>query len=227
VSPVRTVRPCTHHIPATFCTGLEGYRLRLLVAVVLGGALVLNRVLSPGEPVASQAFSEVLGATGSALLIWQVLAEEEAERERESVARRAAVVARLEELSEVSSDLAAVPAARGRWAASALLRLTPACAVLWAGGEDSVLLRYGRFDEPSLGEGRQPTALLRRLGSETAVAIDDVGDAVPELLPTASASVVLERCGSGLLAVVSERPGAFTSKHRTWIGWMARLLAED
>ena len=38
-----------------------------------------------------------------------------------------------------------------------------AISALWAGGEDSVLLRYGRFDEPSLGEGRQPTALLRRL----------------------------------------------------------------
>lgn len=221
------------HQPHTFshaCAGLEGNRLRFLVAVVLGGGLVLNRVLSPGTPVASQAFSEVLGATGCALLIWQVLADEEAERERESVARRAAVVARLEELSEVSSDLVAVRAARGRWAASALLRLTPACAVLWAGGEDSVLLRFGRFDDdPSLGEGegRQPTALLRRLGSETAVSIDDVGDAVPELLPTASASVVLHRCGDGLLAVASERPAAFTSKHQAWIGSIAQLLAQD
>ena len=41
----------------------------------LGGGLVLNRVLSPGTPVGSQVFSEVLGATGCALLIWQVLAE--------------------------------------------------------------------------------------------------------------------------------------------------------
>ena len=133
----------------------------------------------------------------------------------------------LEELSEVSSDLAAVRAARGRWAAGALLRLTPACTVLWAGGEDSVLLRYGRFDEPSRGAARPPAALLRRLGSETAVAIDDVGDAVPELLPSAATSVVLHRCGSGLLAVASERPGAFTSKHQAWIGRIAQLLAQE
>ena len=43
---------------AFFVPGLEGFRLKLLAASVLGLALVANRLASPGEPASSQLVSE-------------------------------------------------------------------------------------------------------------------------------------------------------------------------
>ena len=43
---------------AFFVPGLEGFRLKLLAASVLGLALVTNRLASPGEPASSQLVSE-------------------------------------------------------------------------------------------------------------------------------------------------------------------------
>ena len=100
-----------------YVPGLEGYRLRLLVAAVLGGALVLNRVLSEGTPVLSQGISEALGFAGIGLLILQVVSDEEEARVQENIARRAAAVARLRELNELSPALPAAAAERARWAA--------------------------------------------------------------------------------------------------------------
>ena len=51
-----------------FIPGLEGYKLRLAVALLLSAGLLLNRVLSPGEPGVSQLVSEVLGASGLSLI---------------------------------------------------------------------------------------------------------------------------------------------------------------
>ena len=100
-----------------YVPGLEGDRLRLLVAVVLGVGLVLNRVLSEGTPVLSQGISEALGFAGIGLLILQVVSDEEEARVQENIARRAAAVARLRELNELSPALPAAAAERARWAA--------------------------------------------------------------------------------------------------------------
>ena len=217
-----------------YVPGLEGDRLRLLVAVVLGVGLVLNRVLSEGTPVLSQGISEALGATGCGLLIFQVVSDEEEARVQENVARRAAAVARLRELNELSPALPAAAAERARWAAGALLRLTPACAVVWlseeAGEGPSVpLLRFGRFDEESAPEDapRAAAALLARLGGAEAAAVEDLAEERLPLLPASCASLELRRCGPGVLAVASERPAAFTATHQRWIGKMGRLLEQS
>lgn len=55
-----------------YVPGLEGYRWRLAVASVLSAALVLNRLLSPGEAAQSQLASEILGSVGCAFLLAQV-----------------------------------------------------------------------------------------------------------------------------------------------------------
>ena len=80
-----------------FIPGLEGYKLRLAVALLLSAGLLLNRVLSPGEPGFSQLVSEVLGASGAAYLWAQVAAEEAAQREAEIAARAAALKPRVTE----------------------------------------------------------------------------------------------------------------------------------
>ena len=217
-----------------YVPGLEGYRLRLLVAAVLGGALVLNRVLSPGTPGSSQAISELLGATGCAVLLYQVVTDEEQARVEESNARRAAAIARLEELTELSPALAAAVAQRAKWAAAALLRLTPACAVLWLGkgsegsSDDEVLLRFGRFDDAALSaEVREGGAALRRLlGGAAEAEVKELGEERLPLLPTGCGSLVLRSCAPGVLVVASEQPGAFTDKHKAWIGQLGRLLAQ-
>ena len=204
------------------------------MAVVLGVGLVLNRVLSPGSPVLSQGISEALGATGCALLIFQVVADEEAARVQEGVARRAAAVARLQELNELSPTLPGAAAERARWAAGALLRLTPACAVVWlsaeAGKGASVpLLRFGRFDEESSPEDapRAAAALLARLRGAEAATVDDLAEERLLLLPAGCASLELRRCGPGVLAVASERPAAFTETHQRWISKMSSLLEQS
>ena len=80
-----------------FIPGLEGYKLRLAVALLLSAGLLLNRVLSPGEPGFSQLVSEVLGASGAAYLWAQVAAEEAAQRAAEIAARAAALKPRVTE----------------------------------------------------------------------------------------------------------------------------------
>ena len=77
--------------------GLEAYKLRLFVALLLSVGLLLNRVLSPGEPGGNQLFSEVLGASGAAYLWAQVAAEEAAERDAEIAARAAALQPKVSE----------------------------------------------------------------------------------------------------------------------------------
>ena len=47
---------------AFYVPGLEGFKLRIAVALLLLATLVANRLLSPTQPLSSQLISEMLGA---------------------------------------------------------------------------------------------------------------------------------------------------------------------
>ena len=216
---------------AFYVPGLEGSRLRVAAASVLSVGLVLNRVLSQGEPVGSQLVSEVLGAIGCAIIFVQAAQQAQVEKELERDALRAAFASRMSELQEVGGALKedAPRAARARWAAGALLRVTPARAVVWlddAATSDAVLLRFGRFPE---GEGAplapRATALRALLpAGATSVLIDALDDPPPPPLPANAESAALCVCGTGVLALASERAGAFTEKQRGFLEQCCKLL---
>ena len=89
-----------------------------------------------------------------------------------------------------------------------------------------VLMRVGRFPD----EGVRPTSkdgqsLLARLGSADAADFDAIAEDACAPLPRNSASALLHRCGSGgVLAIASERPAAFTEKHRRRLASMASYI---
>lgn len=114
-----------------YVPGFEGSKLRLASAILLSISLVLNRLLSPGESPPSMMGSEALGVVGIALLFAQVAAQASEERKRESVALRAAIVARVKERTEISSELQPDCAEAAAWVGETLLRLTPAIGVVW------------------------------------------------------------------------------------------------
>jgi hypothetical protein len=216
-----------------YVPGLEGSRLRVTGASVLSVGLVLNRVLSPGEPVSSQVVSEALGALGCAIIFVQAAAQQRVEAEREADALRAAFAERQSERQEVGADLEAdvLRSARARWAASALLRLTPARTVVWVDDEAaesaaaSVLLRFGRFpdaDAALLPAAEQPLRALLPAGARSVV-LDEL-DPPPPPLPTNAGSAVLCVCGTGVVAMASERAAAFTPKHQRYLERVCALL---
>ena len=223
-----------------YVPGLEGTRLRVAVAGVLSLGLVLNRVLSPGEPTSSQVVSEALGAFGCLLVFAQSAQQGKLEAEIEADALRAAFAERLAERQEVSDELASNPLreARARWAAGALLRLTPARAVVWVGGgggggasEEQALLRFGRFPDRDAAAPTAPADALRALlpASASFINCPDLGMAAgtaepPSPLPSNSASAALCKCGDGVLAIASERPFAFSPKHERWLQSCVRLI---
>ena len=59
-----------------YVPGLEGARVRIAGATVLTVGLVLNRVLSPGDPTGSQTVSEALGALSIAIIFAQSAAQQ-------------------------------------------------------------------------------------------------------------------------------------------------------
>ena len=228
-----------------YVPGLEGSKLRLAAATVLSVGLVLNRLASPAEAASSQLVSEALGTLGLLLLFAQVAAQSQQEREQEQTELRAALAARIKEERVLSPLLLPAVADRAKWAAETLLRLTPALGVVWVGAGPTlddvtsggsspdgdvpaVLLRFGRFpdqkpdDRPSAAQN-----LLSLLGDEEAseLQLDTAAappERAPEPLPRNSASVLLHRCGtSGVLAIASERPDAFTAKHRQRLSLVA------
>ncbi|KAL3932142.1 MAG: hypothetical protein SGPRY_000820 [Prymnesium sp.] len=114
-----------------YVPGLEGAKLRLAAASLLSLALLLNRFLSPGQPASSQLYSELLGALGVSLLFAQVATQARLESERERLALRAAIAARVKEQKQVSDQLSRPVAEAATWAADTLLRLTPALGIVW------------------------------------------------------------------------------------------------
>ena len=218
---------------AFYVPGLEGSRLRVSVAAVLSLGLVLNRAFSPGEPQFSQVVSEFLGALGCAIIFVQAAFQQQVEAAMERDELRAALQERLAERQEVSSSLAADEARAGRakWAASALLRLTPARTLLWvdesaADPTEAVLLRFGRFpdaDAALLPSASRPLRALLPAGAKSAL-VDVLDDAPPPPLPTNAESALLCVCGSGILAIASERAAAFTPKQQAYLERCCELI---
>jgi hypothetical protein len=216
-----------------YVPGLEGTRLRVVGAAVLSVGLVLNRVLSPGEPQTSQVVSEALGALGCAIVFGQSAAQQRIEAEQEQDELRAALASRMSETQELGATLAQDEprAARSRWAAASLLRITPARAVVWVGGDGGVMLRCGRFppgdigSEPDAAEsGARRLLELSRGGGSLAIELADGEPTAP--LPSNSASVAVCPCGDGVLALASEQSAAFSPTHVRWLERSAALLEQ-
>jgi hypothetical protein len=210
-----------------YVPGLEGTRLGFAGGSVLSVALLLNRILSPGEPASSQLFSEALGAMGVALIFAQAIVQQRVEREADQDALRAAFASRLKEQQVLADGLSAATAERARWAASTLLKLTPARAVLWAEPDD-VLVRFGRFPEGADArvDATTPQQMLAMLGDGSQTAVVDRIDDPPAPLPSNTLSVALCRCGErGVLALASEQPAAFDEVDVQRLSDCARLLS--
>lgn len=218
-----------------YVPGLEGTRLRVAAAVVLSVGLVLNRVLSPGEAASSQLVSEALGTFGCLLIFVQSAAQAKLEAELEADDLRAALAERLAERQEVDPILAKAPRreACARWAASALLRLTPARAVLLVAPSAEAappLLRFGRFPDrdapPPMCRADDLLPLLPA-GAQSIVLgeFPTGGEQSPHTpLPSNTASAALCRCGDSVIALTSERPFAFSPKHERWLVRCAALI---
>lgn len=225
---------------AFYIPGLEGSRLRVVAGSVLGFGLLLNRfVATPGEPASSQLVSEVLGTIGIVVLFVQAAAQTKFEGEQARDELRAAYASRLREEQEMDATLAAdaTRAVRARWAASTLLKLTPARAVLWVEDEGQsacVRLRYGRFPAGDGSASPVGAAGIRALLPDgipsgcVELGTDDDGSrlAPPPPLPTNTASVALCPCGEGVLVMTSERPAAFTELHLRRLEQCATLLVD-
>lgn len=214
-----------------YVPGLEGSRLRVGGAAVLAVGLVLNRVLSPGEPVSSQVVSEALGAIGCVIILVQSALQARIEAQIEEDELRAAFASRNKERQELSASLEAdaLRAARAKWAAGALLRVTPARAVLWVDGDDSLVLKCGRF--PDADDARPPSsgAPLRALlpAGATSAVLDTLDDAPPPPLPSNAASALVCACGGGgVVVITSEQRGAFTPTQQGYLERCCALLAE-
>lgn len=218
-----------------YVPGLEGTRLRTAGAVVLSVGLLLNRVLSPGEPVTSQYISEAFGVFGCLVVFAQSAAQNRVDSEMEQDALRAAFAARLKERQDVAESLPTLTTERARWAAATMLKVTPARAVVWVGADGAVLARCGRFPEPTSSEPAAMDAVdvqpLLALMAEDATAGSllaeaEFTDAPPAPLPRNAASALLCRCGDGgsVLAIASEQPFAFSERHARWLQDCASLL---
>lgn len=223
-----------------FVPGLEGTKLRTGAAAVLSVGLLLNRILSPGEPVSSQYVSEALGVFSCLIVFAQSAAQNRVDAEAAEDALRAAFAARLKERQEYAESLTPLAAERTRWVATTLLKTTPARAAVWVGADGTVLARCGRFPEPT-GTDPPPMApvdaqALRALFADMPVAMVDFdvlsgsGSVPPAPLPRNAVSALLCRCGgeardAGILAITSEQPAAFSERHSQWLQDCARLLA--
>ena len=207
-----------------FVPGLEGARLRLVAAGTLCAALALNRLLaSSGGAEPSQLGSELLGAAGCAAVFAQSFAQQQQDQQREADALRAALTLRLKEEQELSGALPPAAAERARFVATTLLRLTPASAVVWAEGDGTPLLRFGRGFGAD-GAGSAALALLVPDGRSSHYCAGLEGRAPPPL-PSNTESAIVCRCGGGrLLALGSERPAAFSQVHLDRAERMARNL---
>ena len=209
-----------------YVPGFEGTKLRVTAAAVLSAGLVLNRVLSPGEPASSQIVSEALGAFGCVLIFAQSAAQSKLQAEMEADELRAAFASRMSETQELDGSLTAdaTREARARWAATTLLKLTPARAVLWVGG-DGLLLKFGRFPEADaaepVGDGSALRAMLPAGSPSQCV---ELSERPPSPLPSNAASAALCRCGDGVIVLASERPAAFSAKHVRWLEQSCKQL---
>lgn len=219
-----------------YVPGLEGSRLRVAGAAVLSVGLVLNRLLSPGEPVSSQLVSEVLGGLGILIVFAQSAAQAKLEAALENDALRAAFASRISEIQECGDALSGdePKASRAKWAAAALLRLTPARAVIWeAGGgtDDALLLRFGRFP-PSTEATELASQSLRSLlqvdsassGGGSSACVDFTEGGAPPPLPSNAACVAVCACDGGVLAIASERLSSFSPQHIGWLEQCATLI---
>jgi len=207
------------------------------VAFILG--LILNRVLSPGEPVFSQIISEVLGTLGCLVLGSQAVIQDRIERETKDAELRAAITSRVKEESYFAVDIPAITSDRARWVASALQKVTCARAVTWVNADGAVLARCGRFPDQSGSDSLNAIDTKRLLGLfgesepqpfEIARFEDDSGGGTPPLpFPRNTKSALLIRCGQsgGILAIASEQLGAFTKQHERLLRQSARLLTLD
>ncbi len=204
-----------------YVPGLEGGRLRVAAASVLAVGLVLNHAFS-SEPMPSQWVSEALGAAGCAAVIAQSVAQQFRQKQLERDSFRATLASRLKETQLTGESLDPTAAARAEWAAASLLRLTPARAIVWVDG-DALLLRAGRFPEGD-GPGVAAASMRELLPAGARSACLNI-EQPPPPLPSNAASVAVCRCGeSGMLALASEQPAAFTEKHLEWLGQVAALL---
>ena len=215
-----------------YVPGLEGPRLRLGGAAVLSAGLVLNRLLSVSGlpatgPEFSQVVSEGLGALGIALIFIQVALQQKLDKEVEQDELKAALASRMSERQEFSPELDAACASRTRWAAAALLRLTPGRAVVWVSdeAEASMLLRFGRFPDGTgemLSSSSKP---LRALLEGATSALVDLSDRkAPPPLPSNAESAALCVCGDGILAMTSEQIAAFTPKEQRYLELCCALI---
>mmetsp|Transcript_50926 Transcript_50926/g.161016 ORF Transcript_50926/g.161016 Transcript_50926/m.161016 type:complete len:344 (+) Transcript_50926:24-1055(+) len=202
---------------AFFVPGLEGFRLKLLAASVLGLALVANRLASPGEPASSQLVSEALGAAACAQLLLQVAAEAQAGRDEAAEQARALASARLSERLEVSPALDASRSSRAQWAAATLLRQTAASAVALYALPGGAAGGGGARVEPLLRSGRLPSSAALPSGEALAASLAESGGLyVPEAavaakdlaLPQTAGSAVLQRCGDDAAFLPPPSPSA-------------------
>lgn len=220
-----------------YVPGLEGVRLRVAVASVLTIGLVLNRILSPtgdGAPATSQTISEALGAVGIAFVFAQSAVQSKLEADIERDELRAAFVSRLSEVQEVGGALAdgqwpTSAAARARWAASALLKLTPARAAVWVDANGGIMLRFGRFPDDTASESsadfRTTLAPPNGAAASGAAYTVELGESrPPSPLPSNAESVAVCRCGGGIFALASERSEAFATDDLRWLERCMQLI---
>eukprot|EP00322_Chrysochromulina_rotalis_P006907 CAMPEP_0115867402 /NCGR_PEP_ID=MMETSP0287-20121206/20750_1 /TAXON_ID=412157 /ORGANISM="Chrysochromulina rotalis, Strain UIO044" /LENGTH=269 /DNA_ID=CAMNT_0003322007 /DNA_START=63 /DNA_END=872 /DNA_ORIENTATION=+ len=221
-----------------YVPGLEGTRLRTSGAAVLSLGLLLNRVLSPGEPVSSQLVSEALGILGCLIIFAQSFAQNRIDREAEQDGLRSAFAARLKERQDIDPSLSTRSADRVRWASSTLIKVTPARAMIWVGADGRVLARCGRFPDSSgddvASNNTNSAALLSLVGIDDyegalTTASFNVDEALspPAPLPRNAASALVCCLGKdkGVVAIASEQPFAFSERNGRMLQDCVRLLA--
>lgn len=213
---------------AFFVPGLQGGRARLAAAGVICAGFALNRVTGPGgDP--TQLVSEVLGVISCGVVFAQAFAQSRLEQQADNEALSAAITSRLKEEQTLDGSVSAETAERATWAAGALLRLTPAQAVVWLDADrPAPLLCMGRFPptDAAAEVGPSLASLLPASSTSATVALLE-GQAPPRPLPRNAAAVVLARPTAGsprLIALASEQPAAFSADHERWAELLARLL---
>lgn len=204
-------------------SGLQ--RLPIIVGVLGGGLLVINRILFTPELVTSQSRADVLGLLLSAILIltgllWQQVQPQDPE----------SVELQGKSVFDLSSALSGSQQVELGWASKSILSLTAARSLMiwW---QDRVLLRRGIFRDAEAGTVIQPGAILKRtLGSDRSVYLVDLKlfPAKAEFtafLPTNTQGVLCQPIGErGVLILGMDTPRSLTKRDQAWIEAIAQKL---
>ncbi len=200
-------------------------RLPIIVGVVGGGLLVINRILFTPELLTSQSRADVLGLLLSALLIltgllWQQVQPRDPE----------AVELEGKSVFDLNSDLSEPQQIELGWASRSILTLTAARSlVIW--WQDQVLLRRGIFANAEAGSTLQPGAILKRVRqSGRSVYLVDLKlfPAKAEFtafLPANTQGVLCQPIGDqGVLILGTDTPRSLTKRDQAWIEAIAQKL---